>query len=317
MFLKPKTKIRAVTGAIAVSVFGLSEPLAEPLDRFKDCDVCPEMVELPMDTFWMGAQPNEIRRPRPDGYVPGPGIVYDRPWLSRASELPRHKVEVDVSIAIGRTEITYDQWMSCVDDGGFGGYVPRHLSVDGMWLGGSHPVMHLSQEDALAYIAWLNSRVGGEAYRLPTEAEWEYAARAGTDGRFAQGDTVTPEQANFSGAFTQLVEQRLLPGLRDRNRPVPVESLDAANAWGLRHMSGNVSEFTSSCYTDRHVRHAKTSIWITTDASATCDEVVVRGGSYIKPLDGIRVATRNSLRPTERLAWAGFRVLKQLAPLPE
>lgn len=265
-----------------------------------------------MGSFQMGAQSNELRRPLPQsGVDAGPGIQIDTAGLSWADELPRHHVVVDVPIAMGRTEVTYDQWMACVDDGGCNGYVPFDQGARGVWLRGEHPVMRMSQEDALSYIKWLNTKVETGTYRLPTEAEWEYAARAGTETRFAQGDKVTPMQANFSGAITQLVEQRLLPHLIDRSNPVVVEELDAANPWGLRHMSGNVSEFTRSCYTKSYSGWPRTSKWLE-KSTATCEEIVHRGGSYTSPMDGVRVARRGKIAPHKRAISTGFRIMKQL-----
>src|SRR5690606_27643739 len=114
-------------------------------------------------------------------------------------------------------------------------------------LGPQHPVINVSYLDSLEYVAWLNGQVGAEVYRLPTEAEWEYAARAGTETPFAQGDELTAEQANFSRSASENLRGEPMPWLLDRYMPVPVNELGAANAWGVRHMSGNVVELTLSC----------------------------------------------------------------------
>jgi formylglycine-generating enzyme required for sulfatase activity len=257
----------------------------EPLSVFKDCDICPEMIELPLGEFVMGARESEwlVNIVFHDGRFVR--ATPDIPYVEE-NEGPRHAVTVDLPIAMGLNEVTYGEWIACVEDGGCNGHIPD-LEVgytgppeeilrsvtdkrfvytpaqDGIFLAiasdtwlkmtDDHPVIYVSFNDAMAYVAWLNRKLGTEAYRLPTEAEWEYAARAGTTTRFAQGENLTSAQANFSGFETgkQLIEDR--PDLRSMGFPIPVKELDAANPWGLRHMSGNVGEMTLSCYTD--VRH--------------------------------------------------------------
>jgi formylglycine-generating enzyme required for sulfatase activity len=262
----------------------------------------------------MGAKPNEIRREW--FWERTKYNVYrdDDVWASRLDELPRHRVEVDIPIAMGRNEVTYDEWMACVMGGGCDGYVPKDRIINkGRWIGGTHPVVRVSVLDAKAYVRWLNRRLGTKAYRLPTEAEWEYAARAGTETRFVQGDTVTSEQANFSGADTENVTRRSYPELKSREKPLPVEMLDAANAWGLRHMSGNAGEFTSSCYTESGYKGwPSTSEWLR-QVRPYCKEYATRGGNYSSPMDVLRTAWRGRIRKDLRVSTKGFRVVKQLS----
>ncbi len=225
-----------------------------PLDMFQECDVCPEMIVLPLGDFTMGGPIGDSinRLVVRDGKL---ALAELGDPAIGADERPLHRVEIDIPIAMGRNEITYDQWMACVEDGGCGGHIPENVilmidearkSVDIPVLG-NHPVIDVSYLDAEAYVAWLNVRVGTDAYRLPTEAEWEYAARAGTQTRFAQGDELTSNQADFLGSGTEDLTGVPRPDLLSRRVPVPVDELDAANQWGLRHMSGNVVERTRSC----------------------------------------------------------------------
>lgn len=297
---------------LPVLIFCLTSPAhGDPLEHFSECSVCPEMVELPLGSFMMGAQPNEIRRAWIfDSNYAEKVYRLDSNGLTKRDELPRHRVNVDVPIAIGRTEITYEQWMACVTDGGCDGYVPPEHLLDN-WIGGSHPVTRVSFGDVQTYLDWLNDKLATSSYRLPTEAEWEYAARAGTQSRFAQGDTLTSGQANFARDMTEFVEQVEYPELLDRGKPVPVENLDAANAWGLRHMSGNVIEYTMSCYSGEYQGWTTTSKWLE-ERPTDCDHVAERGGDYQSSMDLLRVAWRSGISKTRRSPIVGFRVVKQL-----
>jgi formylglycine-generating enzyme required for sulfatase activity len=228
-------------------------------------------------------------------------------------------VEIDIRIAMGRDEITYDQWMACVDDGGCGGHIPRNavLMINEarerveIPVRGNHPVIDVSYRDAQSYVAWLNEKVGIDAYRLPTEAEWEYAARAGTQTRFAQGDELTSDQANFYGRGTEQLTGVARPDLLSRRVPIPVDDLDAANQWGLRHMSGNVTEETRSCYTERYAGWSTSSEWLRQSMMSSCRRVS-RGGAYNTAMDFLRVASRGSGLENTRTRIGGFRIVRQM-----
>lgn len=334
--------------------------LAEPLNSFRDCPVCPEMIELPMGSFVMGAPDSEFRTiayigENAEGRLAQLFATAEKPYVPR-NEGPQNTVAVDIRIAMSRNEITFEDWMACVEDGGCNGHVPDGTADQ--WgdndkiaasladprfkptpsqkeiakvlhspaflpIGGRYPVNSVSYLDAISYVTWLNTRLGTEAYRLPTEAEWEYAARAGTTTRFAQGYEPKPEQANISGAATASMEQRARPDLRTLGHPVPVDELEAANAWGLRHMSGNVEEITLSCYpvkpdgspdVDRPLPDwDTTSEWLGLSFAPCCDRVT-RGGNYGQDMNEARVAARGATFETARLDFIGFRIVKELDP---
>lgn len=296
-----------------------------PLEIFKDCDLCPEMIVMPPGSFMMGAIPGESRNPFDiTGPVDQKGKV---PRVRTPDEIniipnehPRHRVDMDIRYAIARNETTHAEWMACVDDGGCT-HVPDHrVLMPGGYkaLGPDHPVINVSYLDTLEYVAWLNLMAGEDVYRLPTEAEWEYAARAGTETPFAQGEELTADQANFSRRSTEHVLGRgqdprvSLPELVDRYSPVPVNELDAANGWGVRHMSGNIFELTQSCWSDGHLGLASDSAYLADAESQGSCRRVGKGGAYSTALDGLRPAAR--VRPTEdyRRDSLGFRVVRDL-----
>lgn len=276
---------------------------------------------MPLGSFMMGAKPGESRNPfdiygeNASRRIRKPGEVNIIP-----SEHPRHRVEMDLRYAIARHETTHAEWMACVSDGGCS-HNPDHrvLTRNGyVPLGDSHPVINVSYLDTLEYVAWLNKQVGDQVYRLPTEAEWEYAARAGTETPFAQGEDLTADQANFSRTATEHVLGRgqepaaSMPELIDREMPVPVNELNAANAWGIRHMSGNVEELTLSCWSEQHLGLSSDSAYRDDgDPHVSCRRVT-KGGAYSTAMDGLRLAMRN--RPTEdrRRSNLGFRVVREL-----
>ncbi|CAN1568467.1 COG1262 Uncharacterized conserved protein [Paracoccaceae bacterium] len=328
---------------MGVSV-ALAAPLAaDPLDTFRDCDACPKMIELPLGEFVMGAPDDETRRILVfrDGVLQA--STPENPYV-KTDEGPQHRVVIDVPFAIAINEVTYSQWMACVDDGGCRGYRPpeaigysgspekimRSLAIpefgetkagreialameDGAFLSlsGDYPVMYISYYEAQAYVSWLNKKLGTDAYRLPTEAEWEYAARAGTQTPYWSGDDISPWQANFSGDLTDTVLMGDFPELLTRGFPLAVTELEAANPWGIRHIVGNVSEITVSCYTKELPDFSTLTAWIA-ESPRDCDQVVQRGGSYDSAIENLRSAYREKIYILDRWPGVGFRVVKKL-----
>ncbi|SLN15219.1 formylglycine-generating enzyme family protein [Ruegeria meonggei] len=288
----------------------------EPLEMFQECGDCPEMIVLPLGEFLMGGPPGEskqnVKFDEAGNWI---RVTPENPYIA-FQEGPVHKVTIDMPVAMGRNEITYDQWMTCVNDGGCGGHEPQDFirlpkSQRAKTIG-KHPVITVSYLDAVSYTDWLNSKVGMDVYRLPTEVEWEYAARAGTQTPFAQGEEVTTDQVNFLGSATEIMLGEVFPDLVARGTPVPVDALDAANAWGLRHMSGNVAERTMSCWKDRYAGWRTSSIYLKKAREPNCERRVTRGGAYPAAMDGSRVAGRGSGLEDTRSRVSGFRVLRAL-----
>ncbi|MGL4310017.1 MAG: formylglycine-generating enzyme family protein [Paracoccaceae bacterium] len=324
--------VGVVFGVIAAAAWaeqpaapGKADPSSlAPLQQFRECEHCPEMIVMPPGDFMMGAVPGESKNPF-DAYGPIDAKGHP-PRLRRpdeiniiANEHPRHRVEMDIPYAIARNEITHAEWMICVQDGGCS-HNPDHsvLTMGGYKaLGPQHPVVNVSWLDAQEYVAWLNKHVREQVYRLPTEAEWEYAARAGTETPFAQGEELTADQANFSRTGTEYLLSRgkeprvSLPDLVDRGGPVPVDDLDAANAWGVRHMSGNVEELTLSCWSDEHLGLTTESAYLADAKSQTTCRRVAKGGAYETAMDRVRLARRTRPLEDRRRDFLGFRVVRE------
>ena len=188
--------MRRIIGAMAawpVIVIGLGGTASatdaatglEAGDSFRDCPSCPEMVVVPAGSFAMGADDAYIGRLTDLINVHDP----DPDRVIRVA--PRHQVRIGSKIAIGRHEISFDEWDRCVVAGGC-----WHIVGVRGWGRGARPVINVSWDDSQEYIGWL-SAMSGQDYRLPSEAEWEYAARAGTDtGRWWGVDKIGIDNAN-------------------------------------------------------------------------------------------------------------------------
>ena len=237
---------------------------------FSECPACPEMVVVPAGLFMMGSPTHEAKRDDSEG--------------------PRHRVTVPKPFAVGKYEVTFAEWDACVKDGGCGGYRPG----DAGWGRGSRPVIYVSWHDAKAYVKWL-SRKTGKRYRLLSEAEWEYAARAATTTPFHFGETISTSQANYGNS----------------GGTVAVGSFPA-NAFGLHDVHGNVFEWVEDCR-NKNYEGAPTDASAWTDGD--CGQRVLRGGSsYLLRPEHLRSANREFLRSGVRDDNYGFRVARTLAP---
>jgi formylglycine-generating enzyme required for sulfatase activity len=228
-------------------------PLEIPHDRrggrgevFKDCEDCPELVEIKSGSFMMGSPIFEAGRDLNEG--------------------ARHLVVLSRSFALGRFEVTSKEWNACVTDGGCAGN--RRDQAGG---GDRRPVVNISWDDAKHYVAWI-SRKTGFAYRLPSEEEWEYAARAGTSTAYPWGNTTGEKRATCKGCG------QLFPA-----GPTSVGTFEA-NPFGLYDMIGNVREWVDGCYHDYG-----------SPEPSNCSDGVARGGSWRTP----PIESRSSVRVRE------------------
>lgn len=267
------------------STVAAPEPVTLDFSVFRDCDVCPEMVVLPEGTFTMGSPSDEYRR-------------FD-------NEGPQREVSI-ARFAAGKYEITFGEYAACRADGGCQDHDPTmDFRKDVLWMGDRRPVMQVNAKDADAYVDWLNSKVDGTPYRLLSEAEWEYAARAGTTTPFHTGDEITSEQANYNGQRSYANEPIGGGYLR---MPVDVGSYPP-NAFGLHDMHGNIAEWTADCFRNSYAGLPKDGSAV--PGSANCSRPV-RGGDFNKVPSYVRSAMRGAEPASRRDERIGFRIAKTL-----
>ena len=226
---------------------------------FRDCVDCPEMVTVPAGRF------------------PGGGAADDE-----------ERGQVDVgSFALSTYEVTFDEYERFVDVARGG----RGRPSDAGWGRGSRPVINVSWEDAAAYAEWL-TEVTGRAYRLPSELEWEYAARAGTTTRYSWGGDVGRGRANCADC-----------GYEEGGRTAPVGRF-TANAWGLHDTAGNVWEWVADCRREEESRDGRGN------GGGGCAVRVARGGSWLNGAGSIGPRARTAARGGRRHRGYGFRVAR-------
>lgn len=288
-------------------------PPLEPLARWREPipglpeEAWPDMITLPAGEFLMGGPKGE------EG--------------SATNERPQRHVTVPRPFALGRTAVTFAMWDAAMATGFVApsGKPPD----DAGWGRDDRPVINVSWDDAQAYCRWLNQRLGlaPATYRLPSEAEWEYACRAGTKTPFSFGETISTEQANYNGSSTygkgqagpynerrvELDPSYSFLGFSSRRRAkeyrrtVPVGSLPA-NPWGLHEMHGNVWEWVEDAYGPYPAQATDASPVMHADET----ERVLRGGSCFIETSGLRSAARFTDSAETVFFIYGFRVARTL-----
>ena len=257
-----------------------SGPRPEVGTTFRDCTGCPEMVVVPAGSYRMGSPADETDRDPDEG--------------------PVHSVTIGDPFAVGRYEVTFAEWDACHADGG----CSRRPDDQG-WGRGDRPVVDVSWRDAEEYVRWLSARTG-RWYRLLSESEWEYVARAGSETRYWWGDEVGHGRANCDGCGSSW----------DARQTAPVGSF-SPNAFGLHDVHGNVWEWVQDCWNDSYDGAPDDgSAW---ESSGYCGWRGVRGGSWQSGTVPryVRAANRGwnlVHRPTFRnVAAVGFRVARSLS----
>jgi formylglycine-generating enzyme required for sulfatase activity len=298
---------------VAAPVVRAAEGARAPGSAFTDCDGCPEMVVVPAGSYVMGTP----------GAAPARG--------AGAAEGQALVVEIPRPFALGRFEVTRGEYARFIADSGHEPQAgcrvwdpalarfnedPRRGWQDvatPVSPGDDHPVSCVSFTDAQAYVQWLSAKTGSR-YRLPSEAEWEYAARAGSLTLRPWGDDAA-DGCDFANTYDLVGAARYRLGwpeahCRDGQSDLAPVGQFGANAFGLQDMIGNASEWVQDCATASYVgrpRDASAWQWL-----GGCTERVQRGGSWLTPAAESRSAARAAAEAGARAADAGFRVAQDL-----
>jgi formylglycine-generating enzyme required for sulfatase activity len=236
-----------------------------PGDTFRDCGDCVEVVVVPAGSFPMGS--------------------------SSDFEGPVHTVKIAKPFAIGRYEVTFDEWDRCVEAGGC-----KHRPDDRDWGRGNRPVVNVSWLDAKEFVAWLSKKTG-QTYRLPSEAEWEYAARGGVNTPYWWGRDIGARHANCRECKVENAHQT-----------VEVGSFDP-NGFGLHDTAGNAAEWVEDCWNDSYKgAPSNGQAWDT----GQCRLRVLRGGAYDSQARYLRSQSRFRYDSDVRFSANGFRVVREL-----
>lgn len=266
----------------AASLTNVEERALKPKDTFKECDLCPEMIVVPSGSFSMGSPANEAGRSSNEG--------------------PQHQVTFSRPFSVSRFAVTFDEWDACAADGGCDGHKP----ADQGWGRGRRPAINVSWSNAKAYIDWL-SRKTGKTYRLLSEAEAEYVARAGSSTPFWWGPSIAASQANYDGREVYGAGSKG----ENRQKTVPVDSF-TANPWGLYQVHGNVWTWVEDCWNESYKgAPIDGSAW----QSGLCNRRILRGGGWNNHPKFLRAAYRNGHNIAEFIGNnVGVRVARPLTP---
>ena len=237
------------------------QPLTVFRDRLRDGSQGPAMIVIPAGEFWMGSPESESER-----------LVWER----------RHRVVIARPFAIGRYAITFAEYDR------FCAAIRRKRPDDQGWGRDNRPVIDVDWYDALDYTAWLSKQTG-QTYRLPTEAEWEYAGRAGTTTPFWWGHHITTDHANYGSIY---------------EKTVPVDQFQP-NPWGLYQVHGNVWEWTGSVYNKNYSGAEQRRAGREEDGPRP-----LRGGSWFNHPARVRSASRNRYTPPGRIIYQGFHLAR-------
>ncbi|RDY65513.1 formylglycine-generating enzyme family protein [Lysobacter soli] len=293
--------------------YGLFRPGQVFTDAMQGAVRGPQMVVVPHGAFRMGSEENEGQ----ESERPARNIRFDRGFAMSRTEITVGEFRRFMQATKHRARASRRGYSTAYDERS--GNLVRRGNVDwqsdytGRPASDDMPVIHVSAKDAMAYAEWLSAQTG-QRYRLPSEAEFEYALRAGNRGRFPWGDGPPPPRAgNFTGALDVSPSGRrwrnAFPGYGDGNwGPAPVATY-RANAWGLHDMAGNVSEWVADCWHDTFRRAPRGGeAWI----NPGCRSRVVRGASWASAPEELRSAWRQGSDANNTTARIGFRVVRDI-----
>lgn len=286
---------------LAIAMFTLGVPGAFANTVFRDCEHCPEMVAVPAGSFTMGSPSSEEGRSSAEG--------------------PQHDVTFSSPFAVGMYEVTRGEFGRFVEETGrlmgnsCGREAGRSWRSPGFSQEYSHPVVCVSWEDARAYASWLSQETG-EEYRLLSESEWEYVARAGTQTARYWGESASDQCRYANGADASSGIRWVVDCADDYAWTSPVGSFDA-NGFGLHDVLGNVREWVEDCWHKNYDGAPRDGrAWLESDGG-DCSYCVLRGGSWRVNPGRLRSANRYRDRAGNRPSYAGyvgFRVARTSTP---
>ncbi|TAN47572.1 MAG: hypothetical protein EPN21_17185 [Methylococcaceae bacterium] len=276
----PATRSEPPTAALSPS--GTAATVGSTI---KDCDVCPALVVIPSGEFTMGSPAGETGRSSNEG--------------------PQHTVRIGYRLAVGKYEVSFAEWDACAAEGACA------KPDDRGWGRGNRPVINVNWNEIRdKYLPWLNRKAHlndkspDQQYRLLSEAEWEYAARAGAATAFSFGDNINTDLANYDGNYSYNGG----PKGQYRQQTLPVNSF-APNAWGLHNMHGNVLEWVQDCYKDSYQGAPNDGRPV---EETGCSRRVLRGGSWVSFPGDLRSAFRGRDAPDDHDNLSGFRLARML-----
>ena len=285
---------------LAAQLPRFDSPVADPegvlRDRFKDgAGQGPQLVLIPTGRFQMGSPEHERKKAMEAGS--------QKNWVDR--ETPQRWVGIEESFALGRYPVTVGEWRQFAQATGWHTHGEVDWEAPGFTQGDSHPVVGVSWDDAQLYVAWLREQTG-QAYRLPTEAEWEYACRAGTRTAFSFGDTISTDLANYDGNYSYNGSPR-----GDYRKGTSRVGTYLPNPWGLYDMHGNVWEWVQDVVHDTYDGAPGTGrAW---EDGGDQGRRILRGGSWMYNPRYLRSALRNGFSAALCNDIVGFRVARSLA----
>jgi formylglycine-generating enzyme required for sulfatase activity/serine/threonine protein kinase len=268
---------------VAAALDAIDQLTLRPGKTFRDCTDCPSMVVVPAGSFWQGSEDSEP--------------------LALKKEKPRRMITIVEPFAVGVFEVTMQQWGLCMADGGCTTSPP-----DNGWGRGSRPVIMVSWNDAQEYVSWLSKKTG-QSYRLPSESEWEYFARAGEESDWFDGEpsrvcvfgNIAGHETGFRWQHESCADGAVMETL-------PVGSFKS-NGFGVHDVIGNVAEWTLDCMNLSYLDGpADGSAW----SRGICSSRMTRGGSWFTGTKEIRLPARFNLKTGDRNDFTGFRVVRKV-----
>ena len=293
---EPETAAVEATAVNAATAVPADAPVGRVLESVVkgqmplDCNYCPQLTIVPPGLFLMGAAASDLGREEDEG--------------------PLHLVTIPEPLAVGVYEVTFSEWDACVDRGRC-----RHRPGDQGWGRSQRPVINVSWIDAQAYVEWLSEETG-ERYRLLSEAEWEYVARAGSGAAQYWSEQSAPvcmyanaADASSRSSSIRWPEDWTFQACGDGFAVTAPTGSFSSNRFGLRDTLGNVWEWTQDCWNERHSREPTDS---RSRETGDCGKRVVRGAAWnSQPVD-LRASVRDGIPANTRANNLGFRVVRTL-----